>query len=190
MQRNQKVTHDIVHYKDVDEKLLASVKPDAIIITGQTTPWASYDVHDFNGLRKSLKSFEQPVLGICGGHQLLALLNGGKVALIKGKLSGDTYAGCFREEGLIKTRIVKEDLLLRGLSHKAMVYVSHCEEIKKVPDHFEVLLKGKKSKYQMIKHRTKSIYGVQFHPEWSTDDKSDGMIIFDNFMKKVLADHE
>ena len=84
---------------------------------------------------------------------------------------------------MIATKIIKPDKILAGLPAKLRVYVSHCEEIKSLPRKFELLIKGRMSKLQMIKHKNKEIYGVQFHPEQRSPENPDGMKILENFIE-------
>jgi GMP synthase (glutamine-hydrolysing) len=81
---------------------------------------------------KTIRGINLPLLGICGGHQLLALSYGGQVAPIKiidSTLPG--YTGCWRERGYLSIRNLKQnDPIFEGLKNEITVFENHCEEVK------------------------------------------------------------
>lgn len=90
----------------------------------------------------------KPVLGICGGMQIIGLVFGGVLK-----------EGC--EMGFYNERFKKDFLGLKGEVgvyhlHNNYVDFNHLGE-------FEVFDKNKIS--QAVKHKKKEIYGVLFHPE-------------------------
>jgi GMP synthase-like glutamine amidotransferase len=65
------------------------------------------------------------------------------------------------------------------------VLMSHGDKVTKLPPNFYNLASTDTTEFAAIKHETKPIYGVQFHPETSSlDDKAnrDGYHIFLNFV--------
>jgi GMP synthase (glutamine-hydrolysing) len=100
-----------------------------------------------------LDKFHGPILGICVGHQLLALHYGGKVGPAE-----------IPEYGLSKIKVLQGDDLFNGLPEEFQVWQSHNDEVKSSPD-FIVLAESQNCKIQAIKHITKPRYGIQFHPE-------------------------
>lgn len=172
----------IRHYKTVNIGTINAISPGAIVITGQNTPWIMYEDNNLKGVKDVIKKINIPILGICGGHQLIGLAFNMDVALIRGTEAPTTYEECFRSEGTIQTEIIKNDLLLAGVNEFPKFYSSHCEEIKKLHEDFDLLVKGEISPFQMIRHKTKNIYGVQFHPEYTVPDDNSGKIILKNFV--------
>ncbi len=170
------------HYKEVDSEKIKALSPGAIIITGQTTPWNMYRKRDLKEIKKVIKKSKIPILGICGGHQLIGLAFNMKVGLIKGDDEVTTYDNCFRLKGNIKMTVTESDKLLKGIQQSPKLYASHCEEIKKLNSSFKLLIKDTTSPVQMMKHKTKDIYGVQFHPEKAVPGDNSGMIILRHFI--------
>ena len=113
-----------------------------------------------------------PILGICYGHQLLAHLMGGKVEKAEKA-----------EFGIAELFIDKRDEILHGLEAKEKVWMSHSDEVKKLPENFEILAHTKNCKIAAFKHKTKKLYGVQFHPEVIHTRK--GKKIFENFLFEI-----
>ncbi|MEM2609898.1 MAG: glutamine-hydrolyzing GMP synthase, partial [Candidatus Bathyarchaeia archaeon] len=95
-----------------------------------------------------------PVLGLCYGHQLIAQVFGGKVGSAKRKEFGSTYATIDKPIGILK-----------GLNRKELVWMSHSDTVFSVPQEFEVLAYTQNCPVAAFKHKTKPIYGLQWHPE-------------------------
>jgi GMP synthase (glutamine-hydrolysing) len=54
-----------------------------------------------------------------------------------------------------------------------------------VPGEFQHLAQSTTSKVEAIVHRSRPIYGVQFHPERSNEDYPHGRVIIQNLLKQV-----
>ncbi|HRX16377.1 MAG TPA: gamma-glutamyl-gamma-aminobutyrate hydrolase family protein [Spirochaetota bacterium] len=177
------------HYKERNS--FKSFKPDIIIVTGQSTPWNEYDLSQFNYIREYIETEKVYALGICGGHQLFAMLWGGAVDLVK-EASCDKskgYSGCYKIKGFVDVEIIGDRLgLFAGYPDKTIFYASHCEEIKRVPEEFMVLAKHILVKNYAIKHKLLPVYGVQFHPELPANNPEQGRAVIDNFLKLAGCD--
>jgi GMP synthase (glutamine-hydrolysing) len=95
-----------------------------------------------------------PILGLCYGHQLLAQLTHGKVEL----------AAC-KEYGTTQVAIDKPVGVLEGLSGKEKVWMSHGDTVYSLPSEFEVLAHTESCPVAAFRHKSKPIYGLQWHPE-------------------------
>ena len=105
-----------------------------------------------------LKEHKKPVLGICGGMQVIGLQFGGK-------LGKKTEIGYYLE-GFNKDFV--------GLTGKQEVYHLHNNYVKFSDEFIE---HTNSEINQAVKHKQKEIYGVLFHPEV----RQKGLII--NFLK-------
>ncbi|MEW6528317.1 MAG: glutamine-hydrolyzing GMP synthase [Candidatus Micrarchaeota archaeon] len=111
-----------------------------------------------------------PLFGICFGHQLIAHILGGRVE-----------RGISGEYGIAKIFIENEDLIFKGIPDEFNVWVSHFDEVKILPNNFEILAHSQTCKIEAMKHKTKNIFSVQFHPEvWHTEN---GEKILENFLE-------
>src|SRR5207253_950506 len=115
-----------------------------------------------------------PILGICYGHQIIGSAFGTPMRDIGQML-----------RGYEKVSVVRNHPLFDGLPAELVVAESHRQELTKVPDEFQHLAQSTASKVEAIVHRSRSMYGVQFHPERSNDDHPHGRIIIQNLLKQI-----
>jgi len=113
-------------------------------------------VFDANAPRpdKCIFDLGLPVLGLCYGHQLIAQIFGGKVEPAKRKEFGSVYVTIDKPVGVLK-----------DLSRKERVWMSHSDTVFSVPPEFDVLAHTQNCPVAAFKHKTKPIYGLQWHPE-------------------------
>ncbi len=117
-----------------------------------------------------VKELDVPILGICLGHQLIAKVFGGEVG--KGKVGG--YAE-------VKIKVVEEDEIFEGIPKEFRAWASHMDEVKKLPKDFKLLAKSEICEIEAMRHRSKPIYGVQWHPEVYHTEY--GVEFYRNFVK-------
>ncbi len=133
----------IKHYIEVTNQDLNNCS--SVILSGT----ALKDIATLNNLEKFqwLKETEKPVLGICAGMETIGVVFGTR--LIK----------CL-EIGMTTIISLKNNPLFSA-DFKAYSLHSYCIE---ASQEFEVWAKSDKC-IQVIKHKTKPIYGTLFHPE-------------------------
>lgn len=127
--------------------------------------------YDF--IKGIIKNTEIPVLGICLGSEYIVKTFGGEI-------THDVPEG----EGFYDISVLKENKLT-GDKKILKSMDCHQHKITKLPDDFEVLGASLYSRYDIIKHKDKSIYGVQFHPE----NNENGKVIMRNFLKKICKEN-
>lgn len=116
-----------------------------------------------------------PVLGICLGHQAIAAAYGGEVIRAKEIFHGKS-----------STVTVKGNDIFEGVSRKieVMRYHSLIVDRSKMPKELEIIGETVRDHVVMaIKHKTKKIYGLQFHPESVFTPK--GNRIIKNFVEGI-----
>ncbi len=171
------------HFSSIPAPLVSEPRPDFIVLSGQGTPWREYPPRTFADIRSFLDTASVPVLGICGGHQLLALAYGGRVGPIRGTVTGNGYGDLFRETGFQTVSILEDDPLFDGIAENALFRQNHVEEVKRIPRGFMLLAEGLESRCQAIRHGKKPVYGVQFHPERFTRRHAAGRKLLRNFFR-------
>ena len=98
------------------------------------------------------------ILGICLGHQAIAEHFGAKLHNLPHPLHG--------KQG--KLKVVKpEDILLRGLSCCETIghYHSWVVAWEELPEFIEVTATDNENNIMSFSHKSKPLYGLQFHPE-------------------------
>jgi len=153
------------------ESLLAK-SPEAFILSGG--PASVSGGTDF-GPSQAILDSGVPVLGICFGHQLIAHLFGGEVK-----------EGEVGEYAEVEIEVLEENDLFKGLPKTLKVWASHRDEVASVPEELTILAKSSTCPAEALKHKTKPVYGVQFHPE--VEHTPEGPKILKNFLEvsKVL----
>ena len=116
-----------------------------------------------------LDKVKVPILGICVGHQYMALHFGGT--------AGPAETA---EYGTMDLVIDDADDLFTGLPDEFRVWMSHNDEIKTLPKDFRILAHSPTCSVQAIKFQSRPLYGVQFHPE--VEHTEHGEEIFRNFL--------
>ena len=157
------VSHKKVKNKDIDN----SVK--GIILSGG--PLNVYQITKYSFDKRIIKN-QVPVLGICFGHQILSKLNGGKVKQSK-----------YREFGLANINKKRESILTKNFFNKKdinKVWMSHADEVSKLPKNFKVIASSQNSKFAIIENKKENFYGVQFHPEVTHTEN--GKKLINNFI--------
>jgi len=131
-----------IHYNNITKEHLE--KSDKIIISGTSLKDNSFlkDIERFAWI----KTYEKPLLGICGGMQLIASVF--QEEILKGQ-----------EIGL---HTITYDNEFLGENKKKEVYELHNYYINTKT--FETIARSEKYP-QAIKHPQRPIYGVLFHPE-------------------------
>jgi GMP synthase (glutamine-hydrolysing) len=115
-----------------------------------------------------------PILGICYGMQLIAEHLGGKVAPSK-----------HREFGVAIVNLECKCSLFKGLKSRETLWMSHGDKLLKMPKGFKITAKSENSPYAAIENVSKSIYGVQFHPE--VKHSLNGRKILQNFIFNICG---
>jgi GMP synthase (glutamine-hydrolysing) len=180
----------VLPYNEITVENIKRINPVFLALSPNGIPWCRYkgkngtDLDNFfKDLKTIIEELDVPVIGICGGHQALALAFGGKVGPIKG---GED--DCFpyghnpTERGRKDISVVNEDPLFDGMGKTLNLVQNHYDEVKKLPSGFINLAENNLCKYQIIKHPLKPAYGVQAHTEYFLRNKPDGGLLLRNFI--------
>src|ERR1041385_3836021 len=171
-------------FKNVTPEFVRALAPSHLILSGQSHPWDQYEARDLAGVFYVIREARQPVLGVCGGHQQIALAFGAHVDLIERIAPGEGYEGAFRERGFCSVELApgNSQNLFAGLPETLTVWESHCDEVKELPGDFSLTATNEVSEIQAMQHASLPLYGVQFHPELFDEEHSHGRTIIENFL--------
>lgn len=148
--RESKVFSQIVPYS-ISAEEIKKINPKGIILSGG--PLSVYD--DGAPMPKpEIFKLGIPILGICYGLQAITEMFGGKVERSKG-----------REFGRAELFIDSNTDLFANLPSNLTCWMSHSDEVKKLPPGFIKIAHTLNSPVSAVANRARKIYGVQFHPE-------------------------
>jgi GMP synthase (glutamine-hydrolysing) len=115
-----------------------------------------------------------PVLGVCYGMQLMAKLLGGRV-----------HRSERREYGFAQLSAKAGSPLFNGLKNGTQVWMSHGDEVARMPKGFRAIGRTKNAPVASMEDDTRSLYGVQFHPE--VIHTVEGSKVLKNFLFGICA---
>jgi GMP synthase (glutamine-hydrolysing) len=158
--------HPYNHLPPVDE----SVK--GIIFSGSP---ASVRQPDAPQIDFSLFHKKFPLLGVCYGAQYLAY-----------KLGGDVVPSTIREYGRAHLHYVNDNHpLLKNISPKSQVWMSHGDTIAEIADDFEVIASTDTVRVAAYQIKGTQTFGIQFHPE--VTHSTDGKQLLENFLVDICG---
>lgn len=98
-----------------------------------------------------------PILGVCLGHQAICEVFGATICHAKQLMHGKKS----------NVKIDNEDPIFKGLPERIDVarYHSLIADIDTMPEELKVISVDDNQEVMAVRHREKTIYGLQFHPE-------------------------
>jgi len=168
-------------FRNVSLKRVQEVSPSHIILSGQSHPWDLYTSGSLAGVFDVIRNAVQPILGVCGGHQQMALAFGAPVGLMERLEPGAGYEGAKRERGFLPIEADGSGIF-RSLPRQITVWHSHCDEVKEVPPGFRRTAFNETCSIQAMEQNERPVYGVQFHPELFSDEHPHGREIVESFL--------
>jgi GMP synthase (glutamine-hydrolysing) len=177
----------LLHWTQVDRVSFVRLGVRAVVLSGHSTLIDDYDQQALAPLLGLIRETPMPLLGLCGGHQLIGLAFGTAPAPMGRLASGETdpkaelAPGMRKEWGPSRVRIAAQDPLFTGLGDTVVVEQRHFWELKAVPAGFVRLAGSDACPIQAICHSSRPLDGVQFHPERYTERHPDGRTILANF---------
>ena len=153
---------------------LLKIKPDFIVLS----PGPKHPKDSGLCLEIFKARLDIPVLGICLGHQALALSFDSEISRLKEVAHGISSRIYIENEGLLFKDMPKSFDVMRYHS----LYVSSLSK------DFELLAKTEDDIIMAIRHKNLPYYSVQFHPESFFSEY--GLKIFENFLSLKSIDKE
>ncbi|KAG1834949.1 class I glutamine amidotransferase-like protein, partial [Suillus subalutaceus] len=129
-----------------------------IILSGY--PYSAHD-DDAPHVYPGIYALGVPILGMRYAFQEICWNHKGRVAKCD-----------HREYGLAEVQISRSsesvssvDALFEGLGDQMQVWMSHGDQLSVMPPDFHVIGRTNAAPYAAIAHNSKSLHGIQFHPE-------------------------
>ncbi|MCA1593973.1 MAG: gamma-glutamyl-gamma-aminobutyrate hydrolase family protein [Acidobacteria bacterium] len=177
---------EVAHLAEVAEAV-ERFRPEAIVLSGTLSDFDYYNPAMIESFGHFIRATKIPVLGICGGHQLIGLCFGARIVTLDNREAhemrvnrsfeyqyrfiritdpGDPiFHGIHDQESGIWQDYTTEGNILR-------VWQNHGLQLDRVPEGFKSLATAYLCKNQMMVKRAggQLIYAVQFHLEKSFQD--------------------
>ena len=168
--REQNVFCEIVRH-DISPENIKKHNPNGLILSGG--PASVYD-EDSPKCHPGIFELNMPVLGICYGMQLACFFLGGSVERVH----------C-REYGRATNTVASAVGLFEGVQKQSQVWMSHGDQVQSVAGDFVALSKTETCPIAAVKHQSRPIYGLQFHPEVTHSEE--GAKILGNFVRNICG---
>jgi para-aminobenzoate synthetase len=158
------------------DELVAELDFDNVVVS--PGPGRPDDPKDFGVSADAIANSEVPLLGVCLGHQGIGWLSGGRVEHAPEPMHGRLSA-VVHEDSPLFAGIPREFQVVRY--HSLCVAQPTPEELEPIAWTSDGILMG-------VAHRTRPLWGVQFHPESISTDY--GRRLLANFGELTLAHAE
>lgn len=168
--REQGVYTEILPFSAKVEEIKAK-KPKGIILSGGP---ASVYASDAYFCDEKIFKLKVPILGICYGMQLIAHVFGAQVA-----------PASHKEYGKAELSVTKTHPLFTDTPEKQIVWMSHSDLVKNLPNGFEAIATSENSPYCVFGDEKRKFYALQFHPE--VQHSEFGTQILKNFAKYICG---
>ena len=205
----------IVHVTALAESV-REFQPHAIVLSGTLRDFDYYKPEILENFAGFIRQTTAPVLGICGGHQLIGLSFGAGVITLDSREQREQRDNRITEYQYRLVRITDpSDPIFAGIDNPQSspwqdytregrilrVWQNHGLQLDRLPEGFTLLATSYLCKNQMMVKRSDGqlIYSVQFHLEKSFEDwnksrtrwehpneSRDGRILFENFLRLAL----
>lgn len=175
-------TLTVPHY-EVSLEMLNNLKrkPVAIILSGNNAGYQNLPMFEYNGEYEIIRESDIPILGICCGHQQLAMAYGYTYARSMG---WEDITAMDVPRDRTKIRVEKSDPVFKGMPDPFVGVEVHGWAVARPHESFEVIAKS--SYVQAMKSKERMIYGEQFHAEIEVP-YNQGTPYLVNFLKMALG---
>jgi GMP synthase (glutamine-hydrolysing) len=172
--REAHVYGEIVRH-DITAARIREIGPKAIILSGGP---ASVYAEGAPTCDPAIFDLGIPVLGICYGMQLMCQALGGRVASHAVREFGRAHC-------TVDTSRKESADLFAGVARETQVWMSHGDQVDDVSSDFSSLAHTDTCPHAAVKHGSRPLYGLQFHPE--VTHTVEGRKILANFLTNVCG---
>lgn len=161
------IDSEIIPLHEVTEEKINKFQ--GVIISGAPILLSEVNPDKYLASFQWLLNYTKPVLGICFGHQIMGMIYGAFVELIREDRDWQTIG------------IFENCPLFEKLPEEVQMMEDHCETIS-IPKGFTLVASSDACINEVMMHKEKPFFGVQFHPEVSG---THGVIVIENFCNIV-----
>jgi GMP synthase (glutamine-hydrolysing) len=170
--RDEQVYCEIVRH-DITAERVRELAPKGLIFSGGP---ASVYAAGAPQCDPALFELGVPVLGICYGMQMMCQALGGRVESHPVREFGRAHLS-------VSASIDAAADLFAGVAPQSQVWMSHGDQVDSVATGFVSLARTDTCPHAAVKHASRPLYGLQFHPE--VTHTAEGKTILRNFVTRV-----
>jgi GMP synthase-like glutamine amidotransferase len=176
----------VAHFSEIKEAE-EEFQPDAIVLSGTLRDFDYYNPLHLENFGEFIRGTATPVLGICGGHQLVGMSFGARIITLDNMEAHEHREGRPFEYQYRFIRITDpDDPVFKGIQDEESglwqdyttearilrVWQNHGLQLDRIPEGFKLLATAYLCRNQMMVKRADGqlIYTVQFHLEKSFED--------------------
>lgn len=126
-------------------------------------------------LNTHVYNWDVPVLGICYGLQVISHTI----------TPGSVEKAAKREFGRAHLVLDEQNTLFKGIDNHSVVWMSHGDHLKVLPPDFCIIAHTENAPIAAVRHLTKPVFGVQFHPE--VVHTVQGKLLIENFVRSICG---
>lgn len=187
----------VVPFRNASVDLLRRIGPKAIVFSGFGRSFQDFEIDEFYPVADAIETLtETPMLMLCGAHQLTGFLYNGDLRTAERLYdqpmrprrpgepitNADYHPEFFMERGFYELELhAPGDPLFAGCGAPPIVFESHYCEIKTLPPGFVNLASTPDCRIQAMRHVSRPLVSLQFHPEDWSETFPDGRTILENF---------
>jgi len=168
--RDQNVLAQIVRH-DLTAQRIKDLNPRGLILSGG--PSSVYD-DGAPGIDPGIFDLGIPILGICYGMQISCQTLGGEI-----------LAAESREFGRAPCRVASKNPLFTSIPETFTAWMSHGDQVGELAEGFESIAATETCPNAAVRHVSRPVYGLQFHPEVTHTDF--GGQLLGNFVRNICG---
>jgi len=168
--RDENVLAQIVRH-DLTAQRIQDLNPSGLILSGG--PSSVYD-EGAPGIDPAIFDLGIPILGICYGMQISCKTLGGEI-----------LAAESREFGRAPCRVASDSPLFGSIPETFTAWMSHGDQVGDLADGFESIAATETCPNAAVRHVSRPVYGLQFHPEVTHTDF--GGQLLGNFVREICG---
>ena len=163
--------YSVLARPDVTPGELTGLNPKGLIFTGG--PASVYEPNAPR-CRRELLDMGLPILGICYGMQVSCQMLGAEIV-----------PAASREFGRAMLKVLRDDPLLANIPAETSVWMSHGDQVRASDGDLVALASTPTCPVAAVRHKTRPVYGVQFHPE--VEHTPCGNQVLSNFLYNICG---
>lgn len=164
---------EVQSYDDLDK--LKDAPNTVLVLSGSHNVSVNWHKKLYKKEIQLIQQSKMPIIGVCFGFELIASSYGATLSLRKRRL-----------HRVVNIKQTRDDPVLKNIG-RIIAYQSHKWMVKSVASPLIELARSR-SEVEVLKHNSKQIYAMQFHPEVGIG-KNNGSLLFQNILNSLKLEN-